>query len=67
MKDKKIVASWISEERGLLVVRVKYGDDSQIWEHLGTYYPDELHFTGYELIDLTKEEALDLIKSRDIA
>lgn len=67
MKNEKIVASWISEERHLYVVRVKYGNDTQPWEHLGTYGQEELRFAGDELMGLTKEEALNLIKSRDIA
>ena len=67
MENKTIEMVNIQEECHINVIYVKYGSPNAAWERLGVYYPDELHFTGMELMGLTRQEALDLMKARDTA
>lgn len=48
-----------------LAVVATFGDGSV--ERLFEFYSDELTFTGAELVGLTRDEALDLHRTRDIA
>ena len=66
MADKKIVMVNIMEERYLNVINVRY-DDGTEEKRLDVYYPDELYVNGADLIDLTRQEALDLISSKNTA
>ena len=47
------------------VVTVTYENGSS--EELFSYYPDEISFTLSELIGLTRDEAVDLKRRKDIA
>jgi hypothetical protein len=47
------------------IVTVTYKDGST--EELFSYYPDEIQFCSAEFIGLTREEAIDLRRQKDIA
>ena len=67
MENKKIAMVVIQEERSLNVIYVKYGSCNQVLRRLYVYHPDDLYVTGMELMDLTEQEALDLLRARDKA
>lgn len=64
MKNR-IMFCEITKMRFVNEVDVMYEDGSV--ETLFKYYPDELSFTEQEFIGLTKDEAMELFKYRDIA
>ena len=45
-------------------VVVTYDDDSV--EMIFRYYPDELSFSQYEFVGLTRDEALELFEHKDL-
>lgn len=47
------------------IVTVTHEDGTS--EEIFSYYPDEISFTSAELIGLTREEAIDLKRRKDIA
>lgn len=59
----QIISCRIIKGRFENTIRVKYRDGSK--EDLIKYQPDEISFTKKELIQLARDEALDLFKKKD--
>ena len=57
--NNKIVRCEIAEGRFVNRILVYYDNGSS--KYIGTYYPDELHFSQKDFIGLTEKEAYDLI------
>ena len=66
MDEKKIVACTIMEGRYQNTISVEY-DDGSVDDRFAKYYPDELYFSANEFIGLTKKEARNLMRDKDIA
>ena len=64
--EKKIIECSIKEDGYKNIISVVY-DDKTMDDKIGAYYPDELHYSENEFIGLTKEQAVDLIRKKDIA
>lgn len=62
---KKIVCCEITELRFKNEVVVMYNDGTV--EKLFSYYPDELSFNEREFIGLTRDEAMEVFRSKDTA
>lgn len=63
--EKKIVSCEITRLRYVNEVDVMYDDGSV--ETIAKYYPDELSFNKQEFIGLTRDEAQELKRKRDVA
>lgn len=63
---KIITKCKITRGRFINVISAEYSDGSAD-DCIGSYYPDELYFAEREFIGLTKEEASELIRLRDVA
>ena len=57
--NDKIIRCEIAEGRFVNRILVYYDNGSS--KYIGTYYPDELHFSQKDFIGLTEKEAYDLI------
>ena len=62
-----VFKKWIPEKiaEGRFVNRILVYYDNGSSKHIGTYYPDELHFSQKDFIGLTEKEAYDLIAETD--
>jgi hypothetical protein len=65
MNEAKIVECTIEKGRYVDFIWVTY--DDTLTECIGTYYTDELYFTEVEFIGLTKREAQELMRQKDVA
>lgn len=64
--EKKIKQCSIKEDGYKNIISVIYDDESTD-DKIGSYYPDELYYNENEFIGLTKEQAIDLMRKKDIA
>jgi len=64
--DKSIITTAkIRQERFIKVVNVHYVNGNT--EDIITYFPDEISFTPGEFTGLTRDQAMELYRKRDIA
>lgn len=61
---KKIKQCEIKKVEFKNVILVIYDDGST--DIIGSYYPDELYFSENEFINLTRQQAVDLMTEKDI-
>lgn len=63
--EKRIKQCLIRKEGFKNYITALYNDDTT--DAIGSYYPDELHFTENEFVGLTSQQAINLITQKDIA
>jgi hypothetical protein len=63
--EKRIITCEIRKHGLTNAIFVNYDNGS--FEELYCYYPDELSFRRCEFVGLTRQQARDLIRNRDIA
>lgn len=63
---KTIAICNITKGRFMNIISVEYSDGS-VDDCIGSYYPDELYFSESEFIGLTREEASELMRRKDVA
>jgi len=62
--EKKVIFCRIYRANAQNVILVVF-DDGSVYDGIGSYYPNLVHFTEDEFIGLTLKEASELMNKRD--